>query len=191
MFDDHFVSFRHLAQIFWTVSWNCFLRAPRLVLTKKTFFRTKKCSLLNFGFRAKKFRIFVKKFCKNGTFWKRNNFVKKKETFVVFWIWAKNSGKLPKKLLALFPKLKMTYPGDQILSHFLMFDYPFCQFPTFSRGFLESLSKLLSSSAKDRFDRRKVLSNKEEFFQRVSDFQQKKLTFPANKISRNAKLLFN
>ena len=45
-----------------------------------------------------------------------------------------------------------------------MLDDPFFQFPTFDRDFLESFSKLLSSSAEDHFDRRKILSNKEVIF---------------------------
>ena len=36
-----------------------------------------------------------------------------------------------------------------------MFDDPFCQFLTFSRYFLESLSKLFSLSAEDCFERKK------------------------------------
>ena len=36
-----------------------------------------------------------------------------------------------------------------------------------------SLSKLLSSSAKDCFDRRKVFSDREEFFWRFSELEQK------------------
>ena len=61
----------------------------------------------------------------------------------------------PRKLLAAFSKLKITDPGEYILSHFLMLDDPFCQFLTFSRYFLESLSKLFSLSAEDRFERKK------------------------------------
>ena len=92
MFDDHFVSFRLLAQIFWTDSWNCLLRSLRIVLTKETFFRTKKCSLLNFGFRAKKFWIFAKKLSRMPNFcsispeeqFEENNVKKKKDSFVFF-----------------------------------------------------------------------------------------------------------
>ena len=120
-----------------------------------------------------------------------NNVVQNKNSLVFFKFWGKKRSDIAEIILASLNKLHVKSPRNCFSSHFLMFDYPFCQFPTFSRGFLESLSKLLSSSAKDRFDRRKVLSNKEEFFQRVSDFEQKKITFPANKISRNAKLLFN
>ena len=36
-----------------------------------------------------------------------------------------------------------------------MFDDPFCQFATFSRDILEGLSKLISLSAEDRFERKK------------------------------------
>ena len=35
----------------------------------------------------------------------------------------------------------------------------------------------------------KVLSKKEDFFQRVSDLEREKFSIPANKISRNAKIL--
>ena len=57
-----------------------------------------------------------------------------------------------------------------------MSDDLFCQFPTFSRDFLESLSKLLSSSAEDSFDR-EILSNKEEqrnVFEKTWELEQKK-----------------
>ena len=64
-------------------------------------------------------------------FFKKNNVRKKKHSLVFFRLWAINAGKLPKKLLAAFSKLKITYPGDQILSNFLMFDDSFCKFPTF------------------------------------------------------------
>ena len=50
---------------------------------------------------------------------------------------------------------------------------PFCQLPTFSREFLDSLLKLLSSSAEDSFDKRNVLSNKEVFFNDFSELQRK------------------
>ena len=103
-----------------------------------------------------------------------NNVVQNKNSLVFFKFWGKKRSDIAEIILASLNKLHVKSPRNCFSSHFLMFDYPFCQFPTFSRGFLESLSKLLSSSAKDRFDRRKVLSNKEEFFQRVSDFEQKK-----------------
>ena len=69
----------------------------------------------------------------------------------------------PKKLLAAFSKLKITYPREYFLSHFLIFDDPFCQFPTFKRGFSESLSKLLLSSAEDRFEGRKSFEERSVF----------------------------
>ena len=95
-----------------------------------------------------------------------NNVVQNKNS-LVFKFWGKKRSDIAEIILASLNKLHVKSPRNCFSSHFRMFDYPFCQFPTFSRGFLESLLKLLSSSAKDRFDRRKVLSNKEEFFQRV------------------------
>ena len=110
-----------------------------------------------------------------------NNFVKKKQSFVCFRLWAKNPGKLPIKLLTAFSKLKNTYPGDQILSHILMFDDPFCQFPTFlaevfwkvcRNGFLWALRIVLKE---------KNLSNKEVFCWRFSDLEQQILKFRQTK----------
>ena len=84
--------------------------------------------------------------------------MKRKKTFFIFFsdIERKMLGCWPRKLLAAFSKLKITYPREFILSHFLIFDDPFCQFPTFKRGFLESLSKLLPSSAEDRFKKKSL-----------------------------------
>ena len=70
---------------------------------------------------------------------------------------------LAKKFLAAFSKLKITDAGEYILSHFLMFDDPFCQFLNFSRYFLESLSKLLPSSAEDRFEGNKSFEERSVF----------------------------
>ena len=97
-----------------------------------------------------------------------NNVVQNKNSLVFFKFWGKKRSDIAEIILASLNKLHVKSPRNYFSSHFLMFDYPFCQFPTFSRSFLESLSKLLSSSAKDRFERRKVLSNKEEFFQSFS-----------------------
>ena len=72
-----------------------------------------------------------------------------------------------------------------------MFDDPICQFQTFSRGFLESLSKLLSSSAKNCFDRRKVLSNKEVFFYRKSELEQKSSWTSAKNTGKIAKFMID
>ena len=58
-----------------------------------------------------------------------------------------------------------------------MFDDPFCQSPTFSRGLFESLSKLIFSSAEGPFPRRKVLSNKEVFFKEFWSWGKKVLDF--------------
>ena len=53
----HFVRFRILAEIFWRVYWNCFLRALRIVLTEEKFSRIKKCFFMIFGVRAEEFQI--------------------------------------------------------------------------------------------------------------------------------------
>ena len=67
------------------------------------------------------------------------------------------------KFLDALSKLKITDPRDEILSHFLMFDDPFCQLPSFSRAFSESLSKLLSSSLEDRFESKRFFRTKKCF----------------------------
>ena len=65
-----------------------------------------------------------------------------------------------------------------------MSDDLFCQFPTSSRDFLESLSKLLSSSAEDSFERRKILSNKEVFFKKIRNQSKKKFWIFGKKAAR-------
>ena len=102
----------------------------------------------------------------------------------------KTVGCWPRKLLAAFSILKITDPGEYILSHFLLFDDPFCQFLTFSRYFLENLSKLLPSSAEDRFEGKKSFEER-SVFSMIFAFRAKKLRFPANKVSSNAKILID
>ena len=85
----------------------------------------------------------------------------------------KTVGCWPRKLLAAFSKLKITDPGEYILSNFLMFDDPFCQFLTFSRYFLESLTKLLPSSAEDRFEGKKSFDER-SVFSMIFAFRAKK-----------------
>ena len=87
----HFFNFRLLAEIFRRVYRNCFLRALRIVLKQKIF-RTKKCFLKNFGFRAKKFWIFAKKSARMPNFcsispsehFEENNVEKKKFFLYLF-----------------------------------------------------------------------------------------------------------
>ena len=54
-----------------------------------------------------------------------------------------------------------------------MFDDPFCHFLTFSRYFLESLSKLLPSSAEDRFEGKKSFEER-SVFSMIFAFRAKK-----------------
>ena len=53
-----------------------------------------------------------------------------------------------------------------------MFHDPFCQFPTFSRDFLEGLSELFSLSAEDRFERKKSFEQKSVFLNWISEVEQ-------------------
>ena len=62
----HFFNFRLSAEIFWTSSCNCFLRALRIVLTKERSFEQRSVLLKNFGFRAKKVLDFRQKNGKNA-----------------------------------------------------------------------------------------------------------------------------
>ena len=135
MFDDPFCQFPTLSRDFLESLTKLFFRALRIVLREEKFFRTKKCFLLNFGVRAKKVLDFRQKIWQEWNFLKKKQFCKEETIFVLFRFWAKNSGKLPKKLLAAFPKLKITYPGVQISSQFLMFEDPFCQVLTFAKIF--------------------------------------------------------
>ena len=99
----------------------------------------------------------------------------KKHFFVFFRLWAKNPGRLPIKLLAAFSKLKITYQGDQILSPFLMFDDPFCQFPTFLAEIFRKVCRIGFLGALRIVLKEKNLSNKEVFIERTSDLKRKKL----------------
>ena len=60
----------------------------------------------------------------------------------------------------------------------------FVSFRLLAEVFSEILSKLLSSSVEDRFDRREVLSDKEVFFYWISDLEQKSFGFSPKKLSR-------
>ena len=120
-------------------------------------------------------------------FEKKNNVTRENLSIAFFRLSAKNAGKLPKKLLAAFRKLKITYPRDQILSHFRMFDDQFCQFPTFSRDILESLSKLLPSSAEDRFEK-KIFRTKKRFLKNFGFRAKKSLDFRHTKSAGMTKL---
>ena len=96
------------------------------------------------------------------TFWsispkerfEENNVVKNKNSFVFFNFWAKNAGMLPKKYWLRSLNCILKVQGF-FSPHFLMFGDPFCQFPFFSRDFLESLSKLLPSRAEDCLEGKK------------------------------------
>ena len=119
------------------------------------------------------------------------NVVQNKSAFVFLKFWAKNVGKLPKKNLAASSKLHMKIPGIYFSSHFLMFGDPFCQFATFSRDILKGLSKLFSLSADDRFERRKVLSNREVFFWRISELEQESSWISQKNTGKIAKRLID
>ena len=137
----HFVSFRLLAGIFRRVYRNCFLRALRIVLTEEKLFRAKKCFKWVSELERKRFRFSAKKSARTPNFCS----ISPKEHFFKKTMLERRNILLPfsdserktlgscQKILAAFSKLKNTYPGDKILSHFLMFDDPFCQFPSFSR----------------------------------------------------------
>ena len=79
-----FVSFRLLAEIFWRVYRNCFLRALRVVLTKETFFRTKKCFLMIFRVRAKKVLDLRQKIWQEWNILKNKQFCKEETIFCLF-----------------------------------------------------------------------------------------------------------
>ena len=72
-----------------------------------------------------------------------------------------------------------------------MFGDPFCQFATFSRDILKGLSKLFSLSTEDRFERRKVLSNREVFFWRISELEQESSWISPKNTGKIAKRLID
>ena len=115
----------------------------------------------------------------------------RKKLFCLFQILSNKRWDVAQKLLAAFPKLKIAYPGDQILSHFLMFDDPFCQFPTFLAEVLWKVCRNGLLWALRIVLKEKIFSNEEVFFKIISDLEQKKFKVPANKISRDAKILIN
>ena len=115
----HFVNFRLLAELFRRVYRNCSLRALRIVLKAKGSFERRNVFLKIFRVRAKQFEIFDKKSARKPNicsispeeYFEIKQCCEEENSFVFFRLWAKNAGKLPKKLLAAFSKLKVTYPG--------------------------------------------------------------------------------
>ena len=169
----HFVSFRVLAEVLWKVYRNCFLRALRIVLTEDEFFRIKNCFIEEFRIQSKKSWDFRQtKSAGMPKIWsispkehfEKNNVVQNKNPLVFFRFWAINIGTLPQKIWLRFLNCKLKVKKIHFSSHFLMFGDAFCQFPTFSKDFLEGLSKWLSLSAEDRFDRKKSSSEQRSVF---------------------------
>ena len=105
-------------------------------------------------------------------------------SIVFFRLSAKNAGKLPKKLLAAFRKLKITYPRDQILSHFLMFDDPFCQFPTFLAEIFWKVCRKSFPWRQKIVLKEKKHSSKEVFCLWILDLEQKSFRIPPKKSAR-------
>ena len=109
----YFVSFRHLAEIFWRVYRNGFLWALRIVLKGKKLFEQRSVLLVSFGFRAKQsLEIRQTKSAGMPNFlsispkehFEENNVVQNKNSFVFFKFWAISAGTLPKKFWLRSPK---------------------------------------------------------------------------------------
>ena len=102
-------------------------------------------------------------FINPGQHFDRNIFLRKKEnTFFFFILWAKQGRKMA-KFLAVFYKLHFTWPHEFFWKLFLRFEYLFYLFRSFGKNNLERLSKLLSMSAEDRFERRRIIFRKNIF----------------------------
>ena len=103
----HFVSFRLSREVFRRVYRNCFFRALRIVLKEKNLSR-KEVVFQWFSHLEQKILDFQQtKSAAMQKFWlisrkerfEENNVVQNKSAFVFFKFWAKNVGKLPKKIL--------------------------------------------------------------------------------------------
>ena len=88
-----------------------------------------------------------------------------------------------RKNVVPFSKLHIKSPGIYFTSDFLMFDDPFCQFPTFSGVFLEGLSERFSLSAEERFEREKSFEQGSVILQNFG-VGAKKFRFSAKKSAR-------
>ena len=121
-------------------------------------------------------------------FEKKNNVTRENLSVVFFRLSAKNAGKLPKKLLAAFRKLKVTYPRDQILSPYLMFDDPFCQFPTFWQRFFGRFVEIAFFERWGSFWKKKIFRTKKRFLKNFGFRAKKSLDFRHKKSAGMTKL---
>ena len=117
----YFVSFRHLAEIFWRVYRNGFLWALRIVLKGKKLFEQRSVLLVSFGFGAKQsLEIRQTKSAGMPNFlsispkehFEENNFVQNKNSFVFYKFWAISAGTLPKKIWLRSPKCISKVQGN-------------------------------------------------------------------------------
>ena len=169
---------------------------------KKKFFRTKQCFFFEKSSEMEQ---------KNLDFWEKiparlpefcsispeeqievDNVVKKKHSFVFFRLWAKNCGKLPKKLLAAFSKLHIKSPGIFFhhfywwsMTYFVSFRHLAEHFWRVYRNvFLWALRIVWKE--KSSFEQRNVF-----FFLKNSDLEQKSSRFSAKNTGKVAKILIN
>ena len=121
-------------------------------------------------------------------FEKKNNVTRENLSIVFFRLSAKNAGNLPKKLLAAFRKLKITYPRDQILSHFRMFDDPFCQLPTFLAEIFWNVCRNSFLWALRIVLKKKIFRTKKRFLKNFGFRAKKSLDFRHTKSAGMTKL---
>ena len=167
-----FVNFPISRKILWKVCRNGFLWALRIVLKEKNISNNKVFLYWILDLERKKLDFWQKKSAGLPKIWsfspkehfEKNNVVQNKNPLVFFRFWAINIGTLPQKIWLRFLNCKLKVKKIHFSSHFLMFGDAFCQFPTFSKDFLEGLSKWLSLSAEDRFDRKKSSSEQRSVF---------------------------
>ena len=106
--------------------------------------------------------------CPDALF-EKNIVLHRKKTFFFFKHWAKHARKMPNFLAAFF-KLHITRPEEFFRKIFLSFEQLLYLLRTFDKHNSERLSKLLSMSAEDRFERKRVTFK--NFFPCFSDLDQ-------------------
>ena len=91
-----------------------------------------------------------------GTFWEKHCFTEKKKNFL-FQTLSQTRSKND-KIFAAFYKLHITWPEELFRKIFLRFQKLFYLFRTFGKKILERLSKLLSRSPEDSFEKKRFFS---------------------------------
>ena len=184
----HFVNFWLLAGIFWRIYRNCFLRALKIVLKEKNLSKKEVFFQWFSHLEQKKLDFQQTKSAAMQKFWlisakeffEENNVAQNKSVFVFFKFWAKNVGKLPKKIWLRPLNCILKVQGKIIhhiswcsMTHFVNL-WPLAEI--FWRVYRNCFLWALRIVLKERNP-----SNKQVFLEWSSELEQKYFRFPAKK----------